>query len=35
MARIKGCGTCWKPLAECICDEDETEDGTREDAGER
>lgn len=23
MARIKVCGECWKPVAECICDDDE------------
>jgi hypothetical protein len=22
MARIKVCGECWKPVAECLCDED-------------
>lgn len=22
MARVKVCGECWKPLAECICDDD-------------
>jgi hypothetical protein len=32
MARVKICGVCWKPVAECICEDDEPE-GTREDDG--
>lgn len=32
MARVKICGECMKPLAECICDEDEPEDGGEDDA---
>ena len=23
MARVKVCGVCWKPVNECICDDDE------------
>ena len=30
MARVKVCGVCWKPVAECICD-DEPEDSAEED----
>ena len=30
MARVKVCGVCWKPVAECICD-DEPEDRAEED----
>lgn len=30
MARIRVCGVCWKPVAECICD-DEPEDPPRRD----
>jgi DTW domain-containing protein YfiP len=22
MARVRVCGVCWKPVAECLCDED-------------
>lgn len=22
MARVKVCGVCWKPLPECICDDE-------------
>ena len=22
VARVKVCGVCWKPVLECICDED-------------
>ena len=22
MARVKVCGVCWKPVKECICDDD-------------
>ena len=32
MARIRVCGVCFKPLRECICDEDEDE-STEEDDG--
>lgn len=29
MARVKVCGECWKPVAECICDDDsQGQDGT-------
>lgn len=37
MARVKVCGVCWKPVNECICDDDaepgmtwqdESDDGT-------
>jgi len=25
MARVRVCGVCWKPVKECICDEDAPE----------
>lgn len=25
MARIKVCGECWKPVAECICPDEDPE----------
>lgn len=35
MARVKICGVCWKPVAECICTEDEDpEDAAVEACGE-
>jgi hypothetical protein len=27
MARVKVCGVCWKPVAECICDDEPEDDG--------
>jgi hypothetical protein len=27
MARVKICGVCWKPVAECICDDEPDGDG--------
>ena len=27
MARVKVCGVCWKPVAECICDDEPDEGG--------
>lgn len=27
MARVKVCGVCWKPVAECICDDEPEPDG--------
>ena len=32
MARVRVCGECRKPVAECICDDDEDE-STEEDDG--
>ena len=26
MARVRVCGVCWKPVKECICDDDGPED---------
>lgn len=31
MARVKVCGVCWKPVAECICDDED--ESTEEDDG--
>lgn len=28
MARIRLCGVCRKPVAECICDDDEPQDSS-------
>jgi hypothetical protein len=27
MARVKVCGVCWKPVAECICDDEPERSG--------
>ena len=27
MARVKICGVCWKPVAECICDDEPDSEG--------
>lgn len=34
MARVRVCGVCWKPVAECICDDEPRgpEDSSDEDA---
>jgi hypothetical protein len=31
MARVKVCGVCWKPTAECICDDEPEPEGNSED----
>jgi hypothetical protein len=31
MARVKVCGECWKPVAECICDDEAAPDDDEED----
>jgi hypothetical protein len=31
MARVKVCGVCWKPVAECICPDPDEPEGDTED----
>ena len=31
MARIRICGVCWKPLKECLCEDDATGPGEPQD----